>query len=163
ARADAGQGALAAGDGRDRAVRRDPPDHAPKLIAEAGGGAADGDRDVGNVETAIGSEGDAVRDIESRARRRTAVAPVGRPVAGDGRDDAAGADLADATAAVVGDVEAAIALDREGQWPDRGGGGRDAVAVVVTPTDAGEGGDDPVRRHPADAVKTPVSDVVGAV
>ena len=135
-----------AGDRGDNPVGRHPADAEVALVSD--------------VEDARRVESDAVRDAQPSAGGGVAVAAeAGVAGAGDGRDDPVGRHLADAEVALVRDVEVARRVEgdvvREVQL---GGGGGALVATKAGNTGAGKRGDDPVGRHPADAVVRGVGD-----
>src|SRR5207249_4556711 len=118
---------------------------------------------VRDVEVAGGVEGHANGVVEVRGGRGAAVAQEARrttAAAGVGRDGAPGADLADAAAAAVRDVEIAGGIDghANGYVELRGGGGA-AVAREARRAGAGVGRDGAPGGDLADAAVVVVGDV----
>src|SRR5262249_14171611 len=120
---------------------------------------------VGDIDRAVGADGDAKGATETSGRRRAAVAPEsGGARPGERGDDPIRPDAADAGIPGIGDVDRAVGAEgNPGGARQSGRGGRAAVASVPSGTRPGERGDDPVGPDAANAVVVLIRDEQGAV
>src|SRR5581483_9184736 len=134
---------------------------------DAAGDAADDARLlIGDIDVATSGGGEARRGHQRGVRRRAAIAGVGGDAgAGEGRDDAVGgAHRTHDVVVLVGDVEVARGIERDGDGEVEGGLRRGAVvAAVAGAAVPGDGRDDAGRGiDAANAVVELIGDVEAA-